>query len=206
MRLLVITAVEAERDAVRAGAGQLDVVTVGAGLAMAAAHTALALARGHYDAVISTGIAGGFDGRAAIGETVVGTRTVAADLGAASPEGFITIDELGFGTSVLDTDPQLRQLVAARLAYVRTGSILSVNTVTGTAEGAAELVARRADAVAEAMEGFGVACAAAALGIPFAEVRTISNLVGPRDREAWRIGEALAALRDVGAALGTFGA
>ena len=40
-------------------------------------------------------------------------------------------------------------------------------------------------------------------GIPFAEVRTISNLVGPRDRAAWRIGDALAALRDVGAALAT---
>ena len=35
-----------------------------------------------------------------------------------------------------------------------------------------------------------------------AEVRTISNLVGPRDRAAWRIPDALAALADVGRALG----
>ena len=81
----------------------------------AAAHTAFVLARAEtaYDAVVSTGIAGGFDGRAAIGETVIATRTVAGDLGAESPDGFLTVDELGFGTSALDTDPQLRQLLAA---------------------------------------------------------------------------------------------
>ena len=31
-------------------------------------------------------------------------------------------------------------------------------------------------------------------GVPFAELRTISNLVGPRDRASWQIGPALDAL------------
>jgi futalosine hydrolase len=44
------------------------------------------------------------------------------------------------------------------------------------------------------MEGFGVAVAAARFGVPAAEIRGVSNLVGPRNRDAWRIGEALAAL------------
>jgi len=205
MRLLVVTAVDAERQAVLEGGPKLDVVTIGVGMPGAAAHTALVLARAEtaYDAVVSTGIAGGFDGRAAIGETVIATRTVAGDLGAESPDGFLTVDELGFGLSAWDTDPQLRQLLAAQLANVRTGAIVSVNTVTGSAGSAAALVARHPDAVAEAMEGFGAACAAVALTLPFAEVRTISNQVGPRDRAAWRIGDALTALRDVGAALAT---
>jgi futalosine hydrolase len=60
---------------------------------------------------------------------------------------------------------------------------------------------RYPDAVAEGMEGFGVAVAAAAAGIPFAELRTISNPIGPRDRAAWRIPDALAALAAAGAAL-----
>jgi futalosine hydrolase len=46
------------------------------------------------------------------------------------------------------------------------------------------------------MEGFGAAEAAAGQGTPFLEIRTVSNAVGPRDRSAWRIKEALAALRD----------
>jgi futalosine hydrolase len=76
-----------------------------------------------------------------------------------------------------------------------------VSTVTGTAERAAVLRRRHPEAVAEAMEGFGVATAATQAALPFAELRTISNPVGPRDRDAWRISDALAALERVGSAL-----
>jgi futalosine hydrolase len=55
--------------------------------------------------------------------------------------------------------------------------------------------------VAEAMEGYGVACAADRDGVGFAELRTISNLVGPRDRAGWRIAEALTQLERAAAAL-----
>ncbi|KPI13070.1 purine or other phosphorylase family 1 [Actinobacteria bacterium OK074] len=51
-------------------------------------------------------------------------------------------------------------------------------------------------ALAEAMEGFGVAEAAALHGVPVFEVRAVSNAVGPRDRDAWRIGEALGVLAE----------
>jgi futalosine hydrolase len=54
--------------------------------------------------------------------------------------------------------------------------------------------------VAEAMEGYGVACAAQAAGLPFAELRTISNPIGPRDRAAWRLREAFSALTEAAAA------
>jgi futalosine hydrolase len=74
------------------------------------------------------------------------------------------------------------------------GDVLTVNTVTGTARRLAWLRERYPDAVAETMEGFGVACAAQLSGVPFAELRTISNAVGPRDRGAWQIGPALEAL------------
>lgn len=73
--------------------------------------------------------------------------------------------------------------------------VLTVSTVTGTARRAAELAERHPGAAAEAMEGFGVAEAAAAYGVPVVELRAVSNAVGPRDRAAWRIGDALDALR-----------
>ena len=76
----------------------------------------------------------------------------------------------------------------------RTGAVLTVSTVTGTAERASELRARHPRALAEAMEGFGVAEAAAAHGVPVLEIRAVSNPVGPRDRAAWRIGDALTTL------------
>jgi futalosine hydrolase len=44
------------------------------------------------------------------------------------------------------------------------------------------------------MEGYGAAVAARSCGLPALEIRAVSNPVGPRDRAAWRIKEALDAL------------
>jgi futalosine hydrolase len=201
MTLLVVTAVEAEADAVRAGAdpGLVVVEPVGVGPAAAAAGTArlLALAEGAghpFRAVLSAGIAGGFPGRADVGGTVIGVRSIAADLGAESGDGFLPIESLGFGSSVLPADEKLVDMLMAALPRAVAGDVLTLATVTGTAGTTARLAGAHPAAVAEAMEGFGVACAAAAIGVPFAELRTVSNLVGPRDRSAWRLGDALAAL------------
>lgn len=199
--ILVVTAVEAEADAVRRGVpagAAVEVVAVGVGVAAAAAGTAYLLSRPRQGptTVLSAGIAGGMVGRIQVGTIAVATRSVAADLGADGPDGFIPLDELGFGTTSLPT-------TAVAISGATAGAILTVSTVTGTAERAAELAARHPDAIAEGMEGFGVATACARAGVPFAEVRTVSNPVGPRDRAAWRIREALDALAGVGGYLAT---
>ncbi|MFF5080630.1 futalosine hydrolase [Actinoplanes sp. NPDC000266] len=201
--LLVVTAVAAEAEAVRAGADPAHVVVepVGVGPAAAAAATARLLATGHYRAVISAGIAGGFPGRAPVGSTVLGVRSICADLGAESPTGFLPIEDLGFGTSHHPADPELFKSLAAALPHAITGDILTLSTVTGTSATADRLTAAFPDAVAEAMEGFGVAMAAGQT--PFAELRTISNPIGPRDRAAWRLKDAFAALSTASAALWT---
>jgi futalosine hydrolase len=201
--LLVVTAVAAEADAVRAGADPDHVIVepVGVGPAEAAAGTARLLATGRYRAVISAGIAGGFPGRAPVGATVLGARSIAADLGAESPGGFLPVEELGFGRSRIDADPALLKALTAALPEAIVGDVLTLATVTGTAATAEGLKKRFPAAVAEAMEGFGVAVAAADL--PFAELRAISNPVGPRDRAAWRLKEAFAALSTASGALWT---
>jgi len=201
LRVLIVTAVEAERAAVLAGLhatqlkDQWEVAVVGVGPALAAATTARLLAdaehAGHpYDAVICAGIAGGFAGRVEVGGLAVATESIAADLGADSPDGFISLEELGFGIAKHSAGlaDQLRKALPEAVA----GPILSVSTVTGTVAGAKAITERYPNAVAEGMEGFGVACAAGER--PFGEIRAISNVVGPRDREAWRIAPALAAL------------
>ena len=201
--LLVVTAVAAEAEAVRAGAGPAHVVVepVGVGPAAAAAGTARLLASGSYRAVVSAGIAGGFPGRAPVGATVIGTRSIAADLGAETPDGFLTVDELGFGSSVRPADPVLVKALAGALPQAIVGDVVTLSTVTGTTATAERLATSYPQAVAEAMEGYGVAVAAA--GLPFVELRTISNPVGPRDRAAWRLKEAFTALSTASATLWT---
>ncbi|GAA3844608.1 futalosine hydrolase [Streptomyces coacervatus] len=202
VRVLVATAVPAERDAVaRAFTGDGHVViAAGVGPALAAASTATALTTAAlggtpYHLVVSAGIAGGFQPEAPVGSLVVADEITAADLGAETAEGFVPVTELGFG-AVTHRPPEalVRDLAAATGA--RTGAVLTVSTVTGTAERAAALRARHPRALAEAMEGFGVAEAAAAHRVPVLEIRAVSNPVGPRDRAAWRIGDALTALTE----------
>jgi len=199
--ILVVTAVDAERDAVRKGLPDgcaVEVVAVGVGPAAAAAGTAWHLARAPRapHRVVLCGIAGGFRSRSTEGQIVVASRCVAADLGADGPDGFIPLDALGFGaTSRLAADVPVPGAVR--------GAILTVSTVTGTAATADALAARYPDAVAEGMEGFGAASAAALAGVAFSEIRAISNAVGPRDRGAWKIREALDALGTLGPVLAT---
>ncbi|MCN9243315.1 futalosine hydrolase [Streptomyces sp. RY43-2] len=216
-RVLVATAVPVERDAVAEAltspaeevalpgvslrrTGTLDLIAAGVGPALAAASaacalTAAALRGAPYDLVVCAGIAGGFAPDAPVGSLVVADDLVAADLGAQTPDGFLPVTALGFGTvNHRPPQPLVREVAAATGAL--TGTVLTVSTATGSAARAAELRARHPRALAEAMEGFGVAEAAAAHGVPVLEVRAVSNPVGPRDRAAWRIGDALTALTE----------
>ncbi|MFD9410538.1 futalosine hydrolase [Streptomyces sp. NPDC059989] len=228
MRALVVTAVAAEADSVVTGLTPhpdahgpeprtlpggyrvarrdlpgiaFDVVVGGVGPAAAAAGAATALALAPYDLVVSAGIGGGFQPAAPLGSLVVADAIVAADLGAETPDGFLDVTALGFGHSV-HLPPAELAARAAEATGALLAPVLTVSTVTGTAARAAGLAARHPLAGAEAMEGFGVAEAAAAHGLPVLEIRAVSNAVGPRDRAAWRIGDALAALADGFRALG----
>ena len=53
------------------------------------------------------------------------------------------------------------------------------------------------DAIAEDMEGFGVALSCQIAGIPLAIIRGISNAAGDRDHANWKINEALDAAADL---------
>ena len=216
-RIAIVTAVAAERDAVARGVGvserlqagpfetvsgvvrgeaNLVVLAAGVGPAAAAA-AAMAVALDGVDILISAGVAGGFAGRAAIGEIVVATAAVAADLGAQSEQGFLDLLDLGYGAARFAVDGAASAHTAERLSAhgiaARRGPIVTVSTATGTDERAGELAARY-DAAAEAMEGAGVAHVATLLGIPFVEIRAISNMVGRRDPLGWDLPAAITAL------------
>ncbi|WP_096438360.1 futalosine hydrolase [Alteribacter populi] len=200
-KILIITSVEAEKEAVLNGLEddpRFNVVVGGVGLASAAASTGAALAKNAYDLVINMGIGGGFAGRAEVGSLVISSEIVAADLGAETMEGFKPIDELGLGNSRILCDEErggrLKIALEKMNLSVHSGLILTLSTVTGTAETARALSNRFPEVFSEAMEGYGVGIAAKQYDRPVMEVRSISNTVGPRDRGAWKIIEALAQL------------
>ena len=207
-RVLVVTAVSAEKDAVLRGLHgdtRFEVLVAGVGSVVAAVKTAKELAAAKYSLVISAGIGGGFPGRAEVGSLVMANEIVVADLGVETLEGFRSVDELGFGYTQIQTDASLvdrvtRALLVAKIPFTM-GPVLTVSTVTGTAAKGVEMAARVAGATAEAMEGFGVGVAAVESGLPVLEMRAISNIVGPRERSKWRIKEALEVLEAASAVL-----
>jgi futalosine hydrolase len=204
--------------------GAVTVLATGVGGPAAAAGTAACLASAAaagegFDLVVVVGVAGGFPGQAAVGDVVIADRMIAADLGAQTPPGeahpdgteaapgFLDLTELRLGPSALTPHPgivtQLAQTMDGLGRQVRVGAIISLSTATGTDARAGELAARH-DPLAEAMEGYGAAVAASAFGVPFAEVRSISNPVGRRDRARWDLPGAMSALSGVSVLLAEF--
>jgi futalosine hydrolase len=192
VQLLVVCAVEAERAAVIEAGARAEVIVGGVGPAAAAAATSRALGAAPYDLVLSAGIGGGF-APLRPGDVAVASTIVFADLGAETADGFVPVSELGFGDERYDVEPRLALELADRTGG-HVGTVVTVATVTGSAPTAAALARRFVDPVAEGMEGAGVAAAARLHGVPAGEIRAVSNLVGPRERDAWQVPLALAAL------------
>jgi futalosine hydrolase len=193
MDVLVVCAVEAEAAALAAAGARAAVLVGGVGPAAAAAATSRALAGTEYDLVLAAGIGGGF-APLVVGEIAVAAAIAFADLGAETADGFVPVSELGFGGSERYDVPASLAVELADRTGGHLGTVLTVATVTGSAARAAALARRFPDAVAEGMEGSGVAAAAALHGVPFGELRAVSNIVGPRDRDTWQIPRALESL------------
>jgi futalosine hydrolase len=186
-------------------AGELQVFDGGPGPVAAALSTASLLALSPAcDLVISAGIAGGFRGRAEIGDIVHADQVIAADQGVMTDEGFSTLRDLGLpgegGYAVGNVEHRAR--LASGPYRLLAGDVLTLSCMTGTDARASELASRYPHAVAEAMEGYGVVEATrrsyerTGRDIPFAEIRAISNIIGRRDRSTWNIPLAFGALAD----------
>jgi futalosine hydrolase len=179
--LLIVVATEAERP--QAGGG--EVLVCGVGKSAAATATALRLADGGVRGVISFGVAGAYPGAGLdVGDVVVATEVAVIDEGLEDGAAFRPFARPGMpvpGADWAPTDPVLRSelALAGHGFQVVGGRIATVSVCAGSERLARERAST--GAVAEGMEGAAVALAAARHGVPFAEVRGISNPCGPRD-------------------------
>jgi len=148
------------------------------------------LARFETSEIVGIGIAGAYPGSICRMGGVYRIRTERfIDIGAESgiADG---IEELPFPglapeTFALSCFPDLEHLDSAEAA--------TTALATGTAQTA--LRRRSGGMDLESMEGAAWAQVARRAGVPFAQVRAVSNVAGPRDRQTWHVAGALAALR-----------
>jgi futalosine hydrolase len=211
--VLVVTATRREADAVVRDLGETSsqviagydirsapgifVVAAGIGMAEAAAATAAVVTSMPVSAVFSIGVAGGYD--VPTGAVAVGTSVTRGDTGVELADGSTqtTMQAIGMGDSTYQLADDLVDRVAKRLPGAYLAHVLTVATVTGTAERAARVLARAPDRgpAVEDMEAWGVQ-AGTPRSLPFLAVKTVSNPLGPRDRETWDLAGALDALSD----------
>jgi futalosine hydrolase len=187
--LVVCVSTEMEGALLRA---HVPVLCTGVGAVNAAWSLTRYLHREQVEAVIVCGVGGAYPGSGlGIGNVVCAESERYGDLGAASPEGFLDMEALGFPL-VPGPVPLYNVLPMQIFPASKRVRFITVNTCTGSDENACLMEARTGGAV-ESMEGAAIAHVAALAGVRVGEIRGISNLAGNRDRSLWRVKEAAAA-------------
>ena len=173
-------------------------LTTGVGMVATAAWCSRAFASEHYDLALNVGLCGSFRPAFAPGAVVHVTADRIAELGAEDGDSFLTIHQLQLlgehdfpfegGLLVNAVPPPI-----APLAALRGVTGITVNTVHGR-ERTIDDVRARYDPDVESMEGAAFMYASLIAGVRFAQVRAVSNAVERRNRGAWKLDQAIAAL------------
>lgn len=167
------------------------------------AHTAYALGRvfatGTYDLVINAGVAGAFSPDFRLGEVVQVVTERFADLGVEERDGHFT-DMWELGLIGHNQPPYqlgwLENPAPIDLPNISNVRGLTVNTVHGEAKSIAK-IRQKYPADIETMEGAALFFACLTSGVPFAQLRAVSNHVEPRNRDNWQLGLAIENLNKV---------
>ncbi len=186
-RILIVTAVQAEADAIGRPTGTL-VVASGIGRTNAAAATTAAiLSEGPFTWVLNAGVAGSLPkSNLSLGEIVVASECVYAEEGIQTPDGFQNMQDMGFSLGNFEgNEVPVDDWMLKRLSNIGTvAPIATVATCSGS-DVQAKLVQERTGCLCEAMEGAAVVHAAKRVGAPAIEIRVISNTTGDRENQEW---------------------
>ena len=178
----------------------VDVLTTGVGMVATSAWCSLVLAQEKYDVSLNLGVCGSFDRTIEPGTVVHVVSDRIAELGAEDGEDFVTIHELKLvgenefpfaSGRLMSSKPP----ASATLSGLPAATGITVNTVHGNRLSIEKVTERFAPHV-ESMEGAAFMYTCLIHEVPFAQVRAVSNFVEPRNREAWKMTEAIAALSE----------
>lgn len=180
------------------GGHVVDVLIAGVGMVATAAWCSQALTRQTYDLALNCGVCGSFDPALVPARVVHVVADRISELGAEDGDRFLTAQDLALvgACEFPFTDGQLVNPApppSAALAALPAVHGVTVNTVHGQDRSIAAVAARFAPQV-ETMEGAAFMYSCLVAGVPFAQVRAVSNIVEQRNRGAWNITGAIANL------------
>jgi futalosine hydrolase len=191
-------AIDSRTKRYRYAVHDVDVVISGVGMVATAAWCAAAVARRDYDLALNLGLCGSFDSTIGVERVVHVVTDSIPELGAEDDEQFLTIQELRL--LGVDEAPFTQGRLTNRhppknrtLNSLPAVTGITVNTVHGNDASIAAVTTRFAPQI-ESMEGAAFMYVCLTHGLPFAQVRAVSNRVEKRNRAAWRIEAAIDAL------------
>ncbi len=172
----------------------VTVLVTGVGIAATSWHLGTYLARKQPDLAINAGVAGALDLSLTLGDVVQVVSERYGDLGVEEADGGFR-DLFDLGLLEPSETPFINGLLynpaAGESHFLPHAKGLTVNKVHGSAATIAAIRKQYPDAQVESMEGAAFFQACLLAGVPFMEIRSMSNYVEPRNRDAWQLGLAI---------------
>lgn len=178
---------------------RVKVLQGGIGLLSTAYQLTRQIHQSRPDFVLQAGIAGSFDSNRPLAEAVLVKEETVADLGVVENNRFQSV----FDLKLIDAQAfpfnngKLVNPDMSRWDFLHLKSVtaISVNEITTDAERIKEWK-KKYQAETESMEGAALHYICLQEKIPFLQLRTISNVIGERDKSKWQMKEAIRVLNE----------
>lgn len=198
MDLLVVAATKLEIEPFLRTNKIADVLTCGVGIPSTIFHLTKKLAKRNYDLVIQAGIGGTFNEVFENTEAVIIGEDTFADIGVDEKGCFQTLFDLGFSN---ENDypfesgwlKNKNELLGKMSLPIVKG--VTVNKITDEKNLLKEL-RNKFNAQVETMEGAAFHFVCLHEKVNFLQLRSISNVVGERDKSRWKLKESISLLND----------
>ncbi|MBS1755113.1 MAG: futalosine hydrolase [Bacteroidetes bacterium] len=193
MQILVIAATELEIKPFIETASATDVLITGVGVPAVLYHLQKRMQQIDYDLIIQAGIAGTFNNVAKPGEVVFVKQDTFGDIGMEEKENFVSIFESGLADKnefpfnagwLMNTQGIKMQL------NMQAVKAITVNKVSDSELQKQQFI-NQFNADIESMEGAALHYVCLQENMPFIQLRSISNIVGERNRDKWIMKEAI---------------
>ena len=178
----------------------VDVLVTGVGMVNTAYQLGKLFNSNSYDVGLNIGLAGSFDRSIELGTIVNVTSECISELGVEDGDNFLRLDqvspqmarEMWESPSKLINETSIESWSVKKLMEVNG---ITVNTVHGN-EASIRKIEKLLSPTVESMEGAAFFTACLDVGMPFAEIRAISNYVEKRDSGEWEVEKSLSALNE----------
>lgn len=198
MNLLIVAATEFEIEPLLHQNLRADILITGVGIPATIFHLTKKLMTKNYDLAFQAGIAGTFGDSIKLGEVVLVKEDAFGDLGIDENGNFKTLFETGFSNK--DETPYTEGRLVNNHSFLKENTLPLANAITinKITDDLLHLkkIQQKFNADIESMEGAAFHFVCLQQKINFLQIRSISNVVGERDKTKWQTKKAIVNLNE----------